>query len=221
MRILLIEDDEAIGSAVREHTVADGHAVDWAKDFARARDYESVVSYELILLDIHLPGGCGVGYLREMSKRADPLPVIVLTAREQISDRIEALNAGADDYLAKPFNLGELSARIHIHAVARRHGHFPGPIYSLGTVVICSAERRVDRAGQGVYLTAREWAVLDCLLSRPGRVISKEKIQDALHSFGSEMEGNTVEVYVSRIRKKIGGDLIAAVRGFGYRLVVI
>lgn len=218
MRILLIEDDKAIGSAVREHVAAGGHAVDWAETLSIARDCTAVVPYELILLDIHLPDGNGIDYLREMPKRLDSTLVIILTARDQISDRIEGLNAGADDYLVKPFDLGELSARIH--AVARRHGQVPEPIYSLGTLSIQSAERRLDRDGQAVYLTAREWAVLDCLLRRPGTVVSKGKIEDALYSFGSEIASNTVEVYVSRLRKKIGADRIATVRGIGYRLVV-
>lgn len=218
MRILLIEDDEALGSAVREHTVTEGHAADWVKDLSQAREYARSVAYQLTLLDIHLPDGNGIDYLREMRKRLDSTPVIILTARDQISDRIEGLNAGADDYLLKPFDLGELSARIY--AVARRHGHFPEPIYSLGTLAIQSAARRLDRHGQAVYLTAREWAVLDCLLRRPGTIVSKGEIEDALYSFGSEIESNTVEVYVSRLRKKIGGDVIATVRGLGYRLVV-
>ncbi|UVC15309.1 response regulator transcription factor [Mesorhizobium onobrychidis] len=218
MRILLIEDDKDLGSAVREHTMADGHAVDWAKDLSEARGYASVVSYELALLDIHLPDGNGIEYVREMSNRLPSTPVIIVSARDQISDRIEALNAGACDYLVKPFDLGELSARIR--AVARRHGQFPEPIFSVGKLVIHSAERRLYRDGQEVHLTAREWAILNCLLCRPGTVVSKGKIEETLYSFGSEIESNTVEVYVSRLRKKIGAHLIETVRGMGYRLVV-
>ncbi|RUV02873.1 response regulator transcription factor [Mesorhizobium sp. M6A.T.Cr.TU.017.01.1.1] len=218
MRILLIEDDNDLGSAVRDHMVAGGHAVDWAKDLSDARDHAAVARYELTLLDIHLPDGNGIDYLRELIKRLDSTPVIILTARDLISDRIDGLNAGADDYLVKPFDLGELSARIH--AVARRNGHFPEPLLSVGTLSIQAAERRLSRDGQEVYLTGREWAVLDCLLRQPGAVVSKGKIEDALYSFNSEFESNTVEVYVSRLRKKIGGDRIATVRGSGYRLVV-
>ncbi|UVK49259.1 response regulator transcription factor (plasmid) [Mesorhizobium sp. AR07] len=217
MRILLIEDDEDLGSAVREHTMADGHAVDWAKDLSEARDKASLVSYELVLLDLHLPDGNGIDYVREMRKRLDSTPVIIVTARDQVSDRIEGLNAGADDYLVKTFDLGELSARIH--AVGRRHGKFPEP-YCVGTLSINSAERRCERDGRAVYLTAREWTVFDCLLRRTGTVVSKAKIEDVLFSLGSEIESNTVEVYVSRLRKKIGGDRIATVRCFGYRFMV-
>ncbi|GLS32306.1 two-component system, OmpR family, response regulator [Mesorhizobium albiziae] len=218
MRILLIEDDKAIGSAVREHAAAGGHAVDWARTLSTARDYAAVAPYGLVLLDLHLPDGNGIDYLREMRDRLDATPVIILTARDQISVRIEGLNAGADDYLVKPFDLGELSARIH--AVARRYGLRPEPIFSLGTLTIVPAERRVDRDGQTVDLTAREWAVLDSLLRRPGAIVSKTQIEDALYSFGSEIASNAVEVYVSRLRKKIGADRIATVRGVGYRLAV-
>lgn len=218
MRILLIEDDDDLRSAVHDHLVAGGHAVDWAKNLSEARDYAAVVGYDLILLDVHLPDGNGIDYLRELIKGLDTTPVIILTARDRISHRIEGLNAGADDYLVKPFDLGELSARIH--AVARRHGHFPEPQFSVGTLSIQAAERRLFRDGQEVHLSGREWAVLDCLLRQPGSVVSKGKIEHALYSFNSEFESNTVEVYVSRLRKKIGGDRIATVRGFGYRLVV-
>ena len=216
MRILLIEDDKAIGSAVRDHAAADGHAVDWAKCLSAARDYAAVARYGLVLLDLHLPDGNGIDYLCEMRKRPDATPLIILTARDQISDRIEGLNAGADDYLVKPFALGELSARIH--AVARRYGLRPVPSLSLGTLTVVPAERRVDRDGQAVDLTAREWAVLDSLIHRPGAIVSKTQIEDALYSFGSEVASNAVEVYVSRLRKKLGADRIATVRGVGYRL---
>ena len=217
MRILLIEDDKAIGSAVREHAAADGHAVDWARTLSAARDYAAVVPYGLVLLDLRLPDGNGIGYLCEMRKRLDATPVIILTARDQISDRIEGLNAGADDYLVKPFDLGELVARIH--AVARRYGLRPEPSLSFGTLTVVPAERRVDRDGQAVDLTAREWAVFDSLLRRPGAIVSKAQIEDSLYCFGSEIASNAVEVYVSRLRKKLGSDHIATVRGVGYRLV--
>ncbi|TIT70793.1 MAG: response regulator transcription factor [Mesorhizobium sp.] len=151
MRILLTEDDKDLGSAMHDHLVAGGHAVDWAKNLSEARDYAAVVGYDLILLDVHLPDGNGIDYLRELIKELESAPVIILTARDRISHRIEGLNAGADDYLVKPFDLGELSARIH--AVARRHGHFPEPQFSVGTLSIQAAERRLFRDGQEVYLT--------------------------------------------------------------------
>lgn len=215
MRILLIEDDKAIGGAVRDHAVADSHAVDWAKTLASARDHAKAMTYGLVLLDLFLPDGDGIAYLRHIRKEGDKTPVIILTARDQISDRIDGLNAGADDYLVKPFNLGELSARIH--AVGRRYGNSPEPALAFGTLDISVAERRIERDGKTIELTAREWSVLDSLLNRTGSIVSKAQIEDALYAFGAEIESNAVEVYVSRLRKKLGADHIVTVRGVGYR----
>ena len=215
MRILLIEDDTAIGSAVREHATDDSHAVDWAKSLSAAQDYADVATYGLVLLDLHLPDGNGISYLREMRKRSDETPVIILTAHDQISDRIEGLNAGADDYLVKPFDLGELSARIH--AVTRRYGHRPEPSLTFGALKILSAERQVELDGKAIDLTVREWSVLDSLLHRQGSLVSKRQLEDALYAFGAEIGSNAVEVYVSRLRKKLGSERIVTVRGLGYR----
>ena len=216
MRILLIEDDRAIGGAVRDHLAADGHAVDWAATIAQARDFAAVAIYDLMLLDLNLPDGSGITLLRDIRKREHRVPVIVLTAMDQISDRIEGLNAGADDYLVKPFDLGELLARVH--AVARRAHARPEPAIVIGDLSINSAERVLTRATRHVELTAREWAVLDCLLDRRGALVSKAQIEDALYEFGAEIESNAVEVYVSRLRKKLGAELIRTTRGIGYRL---
>lgn len=215
MRILLVEDDKAIGIAVRDHATADNHAVDWAKSLASARDHAAVATYGLVLLDLQLPDGNGITYLRDMRARSDVTPVIVLTARDQISDRIEGLNAGADDYLVKPFDLGELSARIH--AVARRYANHGAPSLTFGRLTIRPADRLVELDGTTVELTAREWSVLDSLLRRPGLLVSKTQLEEALYEFGAEIESNAVEVYISRLRKKIGVDQIATVRGVGYR----
>ena len=165
-------------------------------------------------VDLQLPDGNGVDYLRAMRGRSDVTPVIVLTARDQISDRIEGLNAGADDYLVKPFDLGELAARIH--AVGRRYAN-PSPSLTFGTLTIRPAERLVELDGETVDLTAREWSVLDSLLLRPGLLVSKARLEEALYEFGAEIESNAVEVYVSRLRKKLGAERIVTVRGLGYR----
>lgn len=217
MRILLVEDDKAIGGAVKDHASSNGHAVDWAKTLAEAEEFVSVVAYELVLLDLHLPDGNGLGFLQALRNRASAVPVIVLTARDQISDRIAGLNAGADDYLVKPFNLHELSARIH--AVTRRYGQNAQPRLAIGPLAIALAERIITRDDHRVDLTAREWAVLDRLLYRQGAVVSKAQIEDALYELGAEVESNTVEVYVSRLRKKLGTEIITTVRGVGYRIV--
>ncbi|PDQ22074.1 DNA-binding response regulator [Mesorhizobium sanjuanii] len=216
MRVLLIEDDQVLGEAVRDHVAADGHAVDWSSTFAEARDHLDVASYELLLLDLHLPDGKGLEFLKTLRREGSDTPVIILTARDQLSDRIEGLNSGADDYLVKPFDLGELSARLA--AVARRYAGSPNPLIRIGPVEIDQAARRVVVDGMETMLTAREWAVLEQFLRRPGVTVGKGQIEDALYAFGSEIESNTVEVYVSRLRRKIGREVISTVRGLGYRL---
>lgn len=216
MRILLVEDDDTIGSAVRDHIAAGPHAVDWVKNLADADEVTNAVQYGLILLDLQLPDGSGVDFLKKLRRRPDETPVMILTARDQISDRIEGLNSGADDYLVKPFNLGELTARIL--AVARRYTGNPQPTIRFADLEIDQPQRRVRLEGKDVVLTGREWAVLDLLVARPGAIVSKDKIEEALYSFGSEIESNTVEVYVSRLRKKIGRDRIRTARGVGYCL---
>ncbi|MBC7137122.1 MAG: response regulator transcription factor, partial [Oceanibaculum nanhaiense] len=172
--------------------------------------------YHLILLDLALPDGSGLALLRGLRGRGDKVPVIVLTARDRISDRIEGLNAGADDYLVKPFDLEELSARIM--AVSRRYAGDPNPVLRLGNLEIDQTAHSVTVAGTAAELTAREWAVLELLMRRPGALVSKERIEDALYAFGAEIDSNAVEVYVSRLRKKLGRETIRTMRGLGYRL---
>lgn len=218
MRVLLVEDDPTIGNAVRDHAASQGHAVDWAATIADANSLTDVVDFGLILLDWKLPDGSGIDFLKRLRGRGNVTPVIVLTARDQISDRIEGLNAGADDYLVKPFDLGELAARIH--AVARRHGQRVTPILRLGDLEVEPAERRLTGPKGMIDLSSREWAVLDCLLRHPGTIVSKSRIEDALYAFGSEVQSNTVEVYVSRLRKKLGANGVVTVRGLGYRVDV-
>ncbi|MCA0406850.1 MAG: response regulator transcription factor [Proteobacteria bacterium] len=216
MRLLLIEDDPLIGSAVRDSVNAQGHAVDWAKTLGEAEALRAVVAYDLVLLDLMLPDGPGLRLLSAIRTRGEALPVIILTARDQVSDRIAGLKAGADDYLVKPFDLDELSARIG--AVARRSVGAPNPSIQLGALTIHLANHRIERAGKVVSLTAREWAVLETLLQRPQAVIPKGQIEERLYALGAEVESNTIEVYVARLRKKLGAELIATERGLGYRL---
>ncbi len=212
----MIEDDRIIGEAVRDHVVAASHAVDWVQCLADADAVAGAVPYGLILLDLQLPDGNGVTFLGNLRARGDHTPVIILTARDQVSDRIAGLNAGADDYLVKPFNLGELEARIF--AVTRRYEGKPQAVVHIGDLEIDRASHRIAVAGEAVSLTHREWAVLDLLIARPGTIVTKGSIEEALYAFGAEVESNTVEVYVSRLRKKIGRDRITTARGLGYRL---
>jgi two-component system OmpR family response regulator len=216
MRILLVEDDDMLGGAVRDHLAANGHAVDWVKTIGIAADARATTPYGLILLDLGLPDGNGLGFLRALRRAKDSVPVIILTAMDQLSTRIDGLNAGADDYLVKPFDLGELIARVS--AVARRYARNPNPLLEIGPLSIDQATRVATVDGVPLDLTSREWAILDRLAQHPGVVVSKAQIEDALFEFGAEVESNAVEVYVSRLRKKIGHHLIQTSRGLGYRL---
>lgn len=216
MRILLIEDDTVLGTALRDQLVDDGHPVDWVQRLDAAQSALAGVSYDLVLLDLMLPDGKGIPFLKRLRSRGDQMPVIILTALDQVSDRIEGLNAGADDYLVKPFDLAELSARIG--SVVRRYGGNPNPILNIGSLQVDLAARRIRLGDHLVTLTAREWAVLEALMSRPGQLFSKAQLEEKLYSFESDVESNTIEVHISRLRKKLGAQIIETERGMGYRL---
>ena len=216
MRILLVEDDTILGGAVRDHIIAAGHSVDWAMRLDAAADHLDSAAYDLILLDLMLPDGHGVGFLRRLRARGCATPVIILTALDQISDRIAGLDAGADDYMTKPFDLSELSARLN--AVARRYSGNPNPLVAIGGLQIDLAARTIMRGGRAIELTAREWALLEAFILRPGLVLSRAQLEDRLYAFGDEVESNTIEVHVSRLRKKLGHGIVDTVRGIGYRL---
>jgi two-component system OmpR family response regulator len=216
MRILLIEDDTVLGAAVRDQIAADGHSVDWMPRLDQARDAMAGTGFDLVLLDLMLPDGLGLGFLKSLRGRGDVTPVIILTALDQVSDRIDGLNAGADDYLVKPFDLAELSARIG--SVARRYGGNPNPLITHGTLEVDRAAKSIRRGGKPVALTAREWALFDAFLARPGQLLSKAQLEEKLYAFDSEVESNTIEVHVSRLRKKLGSEVIETERGLGYRL---
>ena len=216
MRILLIEDDTVLGAALRDQIAADGHSMDWVMRLDAARDALAVAAYDLVLLDLMLPDGRGIPFLRALRTRGNVTPVIILTALDQVSDRIEGLNAGADDYLVKPFDLAELSARIG--SVARRYAGNPNPMVRLGSLEIDLAARSVRKEGRLVPLTAREWVLFETFLQRPRQLLSKAQLEERLYSFDTEIESNTIEVHVSRLRKKLGHSVIETERGLGYRL---
>lgn len=213
---MLIEDEPVLGEAVATHLKRSNHAVDWVQRLDDAEAALRAVDYGLVLLDLHLPDGRGLDLLRKLRKREDRRPVIIITARDQIRDRIEGLNAGADDYIVKPFDLDELVARIL--AVQRRSTATAGPTVRAGKLLIDQTARKTWRGDREVTLTAREWALLDCLAQRVGGTFSKAQLEEALYAFGAEIESNVVEVYVSRLRKKLGASAIRTVRGLGYRL---
>jgi two-component system OmpR family response regulator len=216
MRILLIEDDTVLGAAVRDQIAADGHSVDWVMRLDAAGDALAAAAYDLILLDLMLPDGRGIPFLKTLRGRGDVTPVIILTALDQVSDRIGGLNAGADDYLVKPFDLAELSARIG--SVARRYTGNPNPIITLGPLQIDLAARSVVANGKSIVLTAREWVLFEAFLQRPGQLLSKAQLEERLYSFDNEIDSNAIEVHVSRLRKKLGAHVIETERGLGYRL---
>ncbi|MDR9467998.1 response regulator transcription factor [Marinospirillum sp.] len=216
MRVLLVEDTAGLGEAVRDQIADDGHAVDWVQTLGFAEASVQTTAYDLILLDLMLPDGHGLGFLRKLRTTRKTTPVIILTARDQVSDRIEGLNAGADDYLVKPFDLSELSARVA--AVARRYRGDPSPVIQVGKLKVDLRDHHIHRNGLPVELTAREWALFEGFIQRPGMLLSRSQLEDRLYAFGAEIESNTIEVYVSRLRKKLGRDAIVTVRGMGYRL---
>ncbi|MGA8134906.1 response regulator transcription factor [Pseudomonas sp. MWU12-2345] len=217
MRVLLVEDAVGLGDAVREQIADDGHAVDWVQCLDHARSSVRTTPYDLILLDLMLPDGRGLDFLRQQRTAGDVTPVIILTAQDQISERIAGLNAGADDYLVKPFDLFELSARVA--AVARRYSGNPNPHIRLGDLQVDMSARTVQRGGLIVDLTAREWALFEAFVQRPTALLSKSQLEERLYAFGAEIESNTIEVYISRLRKKLGREMIETVRGMGYRLI--
>jgi len=216
VRVLLVEDSTALAEAISAHVSGADHAVDWAGDLATARDFLAVAQYDLMLLDLGLPDGRGADLLRELRRAGAVLPILILSAQDQIMDRIAALNDGADDYLTKPFDLAELTARMA--AIRRRYTGQPQTEQTVGPLRIDATNHLVFRDDVPVDLSSREWAVLARLMHRPGAVVAKSEIEDALYAFGAEIESNAVEVYVSRLRKKLGHDMIRTLRGVGYQV---
>ncbi len=229
MRLLLVEDDRMIGEGLRAALRHEGHAVDWVRDVAAARATLGSERFDLVLLDLGLPpggpaGGAaapgrtdGLTVLRELRARADTTPVIVLTARDAAGDRVQGLDSGADDYLVKPFEVEELKARMR--AVVRRHGGRAEPVLQHRGVTLDPGTKQVARDGVAVLLSAREFAVLEALMLRPGAVLSRAQLEDRLYGWGEEIESNAVSVYVHQLRRKLGADFIGNMRGVGYFLL--
>jgi two-component system OmpR family response regulator len=216
MHILLLEDDIDLGQAVAEHLDSLGHTVDWMKLCSQAREAINKPGVDMVLMDLRLPDGDGVQLLQAWRAGNEQRAVIVLTARDQISDRVRVLQAGADDYLVKPFDLDELAARID--AVGRRVGLRRGLQAGPGTLSLDLHNKVARLNGQMVDLTAMEWALLACLAARPGHTLSKEQIRAELARQGrSDAESNSMEVIISRLRRKIGSQMITTHRGLGYR----
>ena len=214
MRLLLVEDDTMIGESVLDLLRAEHYAVDWVKDGETADTALCTQDYDLLLLDLGLPKRDGLAVLRALRSRKNRMPVLIATARDSVRQRVEGLDAGADDYVLKPYDLDELLARIR--ALLRRAAGRAEPVYEHQGVSIDPATREVLVNGQPVLLSMREWAVLEPLLARPGLVLSRAQLEEKLYSWKDEISSNAVEVYIHGLRKKLGPDTIQNVRGVGY-----
>ncbi len=214
MRLLLVEDDPMIGESVLDVLRAEHYAVDWVKNAGSADTALRTDSYDLVLLDLGLPDQDGLTVLRALRHRKSLTPVLIATARDAIEQRIAGLDAGADDYVVKPYDVDELLARIR--ALIRRSAGRAEPVYEHGGVCIDPATRAVTVNGEDVVLTAKEWAVLEPLLARPGVILSRAQLEEKLYSWKDDISSNAVEVYIHGLRKKLGAHLIQNVRGVGY-----
>ena len=216
MRLLIVEDNAELSRLVAGGLAAAGYQSDIVGSAAEAREAVSSVSYAAMILDLGLPDGDGLSVLRELRLKMEPLPVLVLTARGQLSDRIRGLDAGADDYLVKPFQLGELLARVR--AVARRSEGLVVPTLRHGDVVLDPVRRRVTKADEPVSLSAYEYRMLLTLLQRAGHVVTRDELEKAIYGDRAVVGSNTVSVFVHQLRRKLGDELIATVHGHGYTL---
>jgi two-component system OmpR family response regulator len=214
MRLLLVEDDTMIGGAVLQVLRGDHYAADWVRDANLAETALANEHYDLVLLDLGLPGRDGLVLLRGLRSRHVTTPVLVATARDAIGDRVAGLDAGADDYIVKPYDTDELLARIR--ALLRRSVGRAEPVFEHKGVTLNPATREATAQGQPVSLSAREWAVLEALLARPGVLLSRAQLEDKLFSWKDDISSNAVEVYVHGLRKKLGSEVIQTVRGLGY-----
>ncbi|TAL55672.1 response regulator transcription factor [Pandoraea sp.] len=214
MRILLVEDDRMIAEAVSKGLRQDGWTIDWVADGQQALNAVDLQPYDGVLLDLGLPKRDGIDVLRTLRAAGKTLPVLVVTARDAVKERVLGLDAGADDYLVKPFELDELAARMR--ALLRRHAGRSEPVIRHGALTLDPAAHTVSLDERPVSLSAREYALLEALLMRPGAVLSKSQLEEKLYGWGEEVSSNTVEVYIHGLRKKLGGDWIRTVRGVGY-----
>jgi DNA-binding response OmpR family regulator len=214
MRLLLIEDDPMIGNGIHTSLRQNGYAVDWVRNGELADTVLATEHFDLVLLDLGLPGKDGIEVLRRLRSKKKNVPVVIITARDSIEERIKGLDAGADDYVVKPFDLDELAARVR-SALRRGAGHADPEIEIMG-VRLSPATREVTLHGESIILSAREYAIVEALMLRPGMILSRSQLQDRMYGWGEDVESNTVEVYIHSIRRKLGADFVQNVRGVGY-----
>ncbi len=216
MRILLIEDEAALARPLKEHLEADHHIVEWFPTLDEAQSAISANAYDVILLDLQLPDGDGLDFLSAARTAQDNTPIIILTARDKVTERIEGLKRGADDYIVKPFDLDEVTARIH--SVCRRSTADLSQTITLRDMSISLIDQSITRAGEPIRLTAKEWQVFETLMRRKSKIVPKDSLEAALYAYDEDVESNALEAHISRLRAKLGKDLIKTHRGLGYRL---
>jgi two-component system response regulator QseB len=216
VRLLLVEDDPMIGEGLREHLRRLGYAIDWVRDGEAALLAARTESFDLILLDLGLPRRDGLAVLRELRASRNDTPVLVITARDAVTDRIAGLDSGADDYLVKPFDPAEVAARVR--ALLRRRAGRADNIIEAGELRLNLETRQVALGGREVALSAREFAVLHALLERPGAILSRAQLEQRLYGWDDEIESNALDVHIHALRRKLGAQLIQNVRGVGWRV---
>lgn len=214
MRVLLVEDDELLGVGVLDALTHAGYATDWLKDGESANIAFETENYDLCVLDWGLPRLSGLDLLKRIRKRGITTPVLLLTARDTVDDRVTGLDSGADDYLVKPFDLDELLARTR--ALVRRASGRASPVIEHGDIRVDPASHSVTKNGTVIEISPREFALLQNLLDNKGRVVSKARLEESLYAWSQEVESNTIEVHIHHLRKKLGNTLIRTIRGVGY-----
>ena len=214
MRVLLVEDDELLGDGLRTGLIQYGYTVDWLKDGLSADQALKTENFEIVVLDLGLPKLPGITVLQNLRSRGQTMPVLILTARESIDDRVKGLDSGADDYLTKPFDLDELCARLR--ALQRRFSSRAEPLLVHGNISLDPAAHTVALNSESVSVSRREFALLQKLLENAGRVLSREHLTQSLYGWGEDVDSNALEVHIHNLRKKFGQDFIHTIRGIGY-----
>ncbi|WP_334186392.1 response regulator transcription factor [Noviherbaspirillum sp.] len=214
MRVLLVEDDAMIGDSIKISLMRDNCIVDWVRDGRMVETAVSTEHFDLVLLDLGLPGKSGLEILRGLRQKRESVPVIVVTARDAVDDRIKGLDSGADDYVVKPFDMDELSARMR-SAIRRSTGRAE-PDIRLHGLRISPGSREIWRDGVPVYLSGKEYAIFEALVIRPGNILSRDQLEERLYGWGDELDSNAIEVHIHAIRRKLGSNIIKNVRGVGY-----
>lgn len=215
MRLLLVEDDQMLGQALKTGLIQGGYTVDWLTDGESAIKALHSDVFDLMVLDIGLPGMSGVEVLKTIRKEQDQIPVMILTAYDALEDRVVGLDAGADDYLVKPFDLDELLARLR--AITRRKGGYLASEIQIGNITLDTAAHTLFVEGNEISISNKEYQLLEYLMTRPGQVIQRSHLESILYGWEGKVESNSLEVYVHNLRKKVGADNITTVRGVGYR----